>query len=69
MQDKYIHAIIAPDNASFMGAGNTLELCIEELENSMDRDYTGPRDSVVSINKWLHEAGFNCWFVLENSEL
>ena len=51
-----------------MYVGNTLDQCITELENSMDCDYTGPRDSVVNINAWLHEAGFNCWFVLENED-
>lgn len=67
LPSKYVHAIISPTTSAFMYVGNTLDQCITELENSMDRDYTGPRDSVVSINKWLHEAGFSCWFVLENT--
>lgn len=67
--DRYIHAIIAPDNAAFIGVGNTLELCIEELENSMDQEYTGPRDKPASINAWLHANGFPFWYVLENCEM
>ena len=66
MQNKYIHAIIGEDIASYMEVGNSMELCIVELENSMDMDYTGPRDSIAQINKWLHANGFPNWYVLEN---
>ena len=63
---KYILAITS--KTTFMYVGNTLKQCIIELENSMDRDYTGPRDSVVNINTWLHANDFACWFVLENED-
>ena len=67
--NKYIHAIIGPDIAAYMEVGETLSLCIAELENSMDSPYTGPLDSIAGINKWLHANGYPNWYILENSEI
>ena len=67
LPSKYVHAIISPATSAFMYVGNTMDQCINELENSMDQDYTGPRDNPANINAWLHANGFPCWFVLENT--